>query len=673
MSHFITIRQCRARRAGRAGPSRLAWAFAAVAMVLSLGPAGRPTTARQDPLPADQVAVVVQQAAPLTSGQIGWRVVRLDARPMTEARPTARSLGFVVPDAGLLVVTEGATRAALPIGPGSALPVGQGEVQTRASPGRDAVPYYGIELVVAVDLTNPATIGRADLLFAGEAFAAPVGERLLTLSRATLTADETAGLPPAAAPVLLLVTAGAATVDDRDTLAAGEAGVYPSDAVLAAGLAGAEVVIAAIGEETTGPAGVFAVETFACPVGMTFQTFEPEACSRADTPLVEWMLIGDRLAAVLDDDDAVSVGATVRWDGLPEGAYFLELTATGFAMGFDDYFIPSSDQVTRQGEWTTRLYRHSAFVRPVAAYVFRAADALPVAGTFAVENFGCQLGMDQQTFEPAYCWADAVPLAEWSLTSDEFAGRLTMADAVVEGGTVTWTGLPDGDYFVELTADRFLYGYGDYVIPSSDQVTRQDARTTRIFHRGGAAGGSIDAYLFLAGGGFLGGEVITLQINNCPAGTLLADLQVQACAEPIGAVEAHLECGDGGIILTLDDAIFDGRTFTWGNLSERQCRLAFANLPAGHDRVVVGGTGDDVMYAAGEEIPLLIQEGGLALTAYLVDAATPNDRDGDGLANASEADLGTDPDAADSDGDGASDFTEVRFASNPLDPGSRPE
>ncbi|HUF61167.1 MAG TPA: thrombospondin type 3 repeat-containing protein [Verrucomicrobiales bacterium] len=47
------------------------------------------------------------------------------------------------------------------------------------------------------------------------------------------------------------------------------------------------------------------------------------------------------------------------------------------------------------------------------------------------------------------------------------------------------------------------------------------------------------------------------------------------------------------------------------------------------------------------------------------------DRDGDGLTDSEELELGTDPDNSDTDGDGISDGVEVAAGSDPLDPASR--
>ena len=69
-------------------------------------------------------------------------------------------------------------------------------------------------------------------------------------------------------------------------------------------------------------------------------------------------------------------------------------------------------------------------------------------------------------------------------------------EASISEATTTWQGLPGGTYFVDLNAESFAPGYGDYFIPSSNQVTRQDERTTRIYFDAGRAHESIDAYVF---------------------------------------------------------------------------------------------------------------------------------------------------------------------------------
>jgi hypothetical protein len=125
-----------------------------------------------------------------------------------------------------------------------------------------------------------------------------------------------------------------------------------------------------------------------------------------------------------------------------------------------------------------------------------AASAQDASGTFSVETFACPEGMTLATLETDACAPSVEPLVQWSLASDEFDAPLGADEATVSGATITWEGLPSGTYSVDLTAESFAPGYGDYFIPSSNQVTRQDERTTRIYFDAMQSRGSINAYVF---------------------------------------------------------------------------------------------------------------------------------------------------------------------------------
>jgi hypothetical protein len=125
-----------------------------------------------------------------------------------------------------------------------------------------------------------------------------------------------------------------------------------------------------------------------------------------------------------------------------------------------------------------------------------AGSAQDASGTFSVETFACPEGMTPVTMEMDACEPSAESLVQWSLTSDQFEAPLGADEATVTGATTTWQGLPSGTYFVELTAESFAPGYGDYFIPSSNQITRQDERTTRIYFNAIRSRESINAYVF---------------------------------------------------------------------------------------------------------------------------------------------------------------------------------
>ena len=137
------------------------------------------------------------------------------------------------------------------------------------------------------------------------------------------------------------------------------------------------------------------------------------------------------------------------------------------------------------------------------AAVTATGDPLPstffqdASGMFGVETFACPEGMSMATFEPDACEPSAASLVQWSIASEQFDTPLGSDEATVSGATTTWQGLPSGTYFIELTAEAFAAGYGDYFIPSSNQVTRQDERTTRIYVDLSRSRESINAYVFV--------------------------------------------------------------------------------------------------------------------------------------------------------------------------------
>ena len=130
--------------------------------------------------------------------------------------------------------------------------------------------------------------------------------------------------------------------------------------------------------------------------------------------------------------------------------------------------------------------------------LFTASSRQDATGTFSVETFACPEGMTLTTLETDACEPSTEALVAWSLASDQFDSSLGSDEATIAGATTTWQGLPGGTYFVDLTAESFAAGYGDYFIPSSNQVTRQDERTTRIYFDATQSRESISAYVFTA-------------------------------------------------------------------------------------------------------------------------------------------------------------------------------
>lgn len=161
------------------------------------------------------------------------------------------------------------------------------------------------------------------------------------------------------------------------------------------------------------------------------------------------------------------------------------------------------------------------------------------------------------------------------------------------------------------------------------------------------------------------------------------------CAEP--TTDPYAECrvagGQDGPItiagpvnLSTDAAGMHGISWVWGEaeplpFGAYHVQLGAYTPPAGYhvDTVVGSLGGSDIGYTV-----LLDEANPNALLAVTLVQDEPDpvpddtDSDGDGLTDAEEAELGTDPNNHDTDGDGDADLAEVHFGSDPLDPASIP-
>ena len=126
--------------------------------------------ARQDSPAEGRAQVIAQGVATMPRVEVGWRVVGMEARPRDAAPVAGRSLGFVLAEDDAVLVEDQTTGTRTLLNPGEAH---QGARQRRSSLDDDPAEYIALELVVAADLENQATIGDGDLLFAGDPFAAP--------------------------------------------------------------------------------------------------------------------------------------------------------------------------------------------------------------------------------------------------------------------------------------------------------------------------------------------------------------------------------------------------------------------------------------------------------------------------------------------------------------------
>jgi hypothetical protein len=188
-------------------------------------------------------------------------------------------------------------------------------------------------------------------------------------------ADGTESAPLPAGAETILAPGDAVSAGEGARLALHNAGDREAMLLYTAVAGSGDSLFAASAQDAS---GIFSVETFACPEGMTLATLETDACEPSAESLVQWSLDSDQFDAALGADEATVTGATTTWQGLPSGTYFVELTAESFATGYGDYYIPSSNQVTRQDERTTRIYLDAIRSREsINAYVFAGDPTAP--------------------------------------------------------------------------------------------------------------------------------------------------------------------------------------------------------------------------------------------------------------------------------------------------------
>jgi hypothetical protein len=249
-----------------------------------------------------------------------------------------------------------------------------------ATLGRSAIGEEGGELVLLrVTIEPGASLPASDQSHAavvviqegrvGVALEPATGRASLTL------AGGNGSVPLAAGDETILAPGDAVSASKAARLALHNAGDGEAVLLYTAVAGSGESLFAASAQDDS---GTFSVETFACPEGMTLATLEMDACEPSVESLVQWSLASDQFDAPLGPDEATVTGATTTWQGLPSGTYFVDLTAESFAPGYGDYYIPSSNQVTRQDERTMRIYFDAIRSREsINAYVFAGDPAAP--------------------------------------------------------------------------------------------------------------------------------------------------------------------------------------------------------------------------------------------------------------------------------------------------------
>ena len=224
-----------------------------------------PALAAARSLPADaasptvgHAAVVAHGVASLTGEDLAWRLASLSRDPAEGVGEAVAPLGFLLADAGTLLVGDRSGDKRARLAAGEAVFLQDDQELALAALGDDQADFYEFALVPAGEA---ADAGSGDVVHTGRPFPAAGGDLDLDLVRATLATGEATTLPEGSGPTLVLATNGTVAIlpedgTDSTTLAAGEAGSFAGAIAVRAEDGEATFVAALVGPEVIAPAAL---------------------------------------------------------------------------------------------------------------------------------------------------------------------------------------------------------------------------------------------------------------------------------------------------------------------------------------------------------------------------------------------------------------------------------
>jgi hypothetical protein len=547
--------------------------------LLLVGPGGALAllqAAQDGPSPAQGTAeVIAHGVSQMPADQIAWRVVTDDAENLETAEPLSRPLGFALADQDAIIVNDVTLGIQTRNAPGEASFTLDNSIQQRASLIDSTVTYYGIALVPSDQATQAA---EDQLVFGGDAFAAPSGGHDIDLVRDVLATDEQTTIADSGFPVLVLATAGSISIQssgEPTTLQAGEAAQVSGSLQITGQGDESAFVAAVIGPEVPPPprfTGTIAIGVYQCPPGVTQDDLTN---APSEELLASCTALEDAVDAGFDvslsggpDNVTLPLSATVPppggeagvyvWDRLQFGDYVIG-DPSSLPEGYDSFLLTDENFAPR-ADGNATVSRDTPDVR---ANFFLLSSA---NGSVTVTVFNCPEGMTPDTLVGEDC-TQATEGFELQLEGGSLENPLTTADGANEGGVITWSDLPLSSTADAASGDPGTYhvtettlpdGYESYIVTGPEPL---GSGGDFVVLTADAPTANVEIFNFTAA---VTTGTIVLNSYLCPAAGA-SDEECQAG----GGVElttVTINSNDGITVLDLGNANIAVPAYTWSGL-----------------------------------------------------------------------------------------------------------
>jgi hypothetical protein len=660
-------------------------ALIALMFLVALLP-GRPASAQElqeqgaEAATADprQAQVIAHGVVAMPATEIAWRLSRREAMPPERAVLENRAARFVLADDGVIAIVDDAGSIRTRLTPGEAIWTESGGRRAVVSLDGNRAGYYEIALVPAAAQT--ASDGAATTA----AFSAPEAEAVdVDLIRDVLERGEEREIAAGLTPLLLTVTSGKVFAETADgeisEISAGEfVQIEGGVVVVGASRAPAAFVVArvdsSIAERVTlkdlspvpaatlppaaspasatpvsaldGPASV-AISALVCPAAYRDDDFAADCTIPAEGTAFSIEADGEAVLSELTGHDGA-----LTFSGVPPGDYtLLAGVPEDAASSWISCRNIRGDQFRRESERprTTLSLGHRDHVS-CDWYILPDAGRDVIRSSLTVLIRACPLGMTAQRFDPEAC--EPAPAGTRLALRDEGGERIEAAETRPD--VWVWKALGATPYEFDVEAQPA--GFSDSALESEPCCGEEHDFTVGLptgFAR-------IERTLFLFPPDVPRNLALTVHILACPPGMTAETLVAELCLPaPSGVTLTLSERGEPvGVTAAAPDS------WVWNGLGPLDYALKVNATPPGFTAYQL----DDQACCAEEAdfvLTLDEEDTDVQRTLYLFQPLNAesgeSDSDEDGLDDARELELGTNPFLPDADEDGLADGDEVNF------------